>query len=72
MKCRALLLLALTVAIGFSACSNEARYRRYVKASIRDKEKQQKKIRKDIARQNREMQEKIQDSELGPPRVTVQ
>ncbi len=72
MKFRTLLVVILAAILGLSACSSEARYRRYVKSSIRAKEKRQKKIRKDIDRQNREITRQLEEAELPPPRVSVQ
>jgi hypothetical protein len=72
MNRRLLVSLLLLGALCFSGCSDQARYDRYVRASVRAKEKRQKQWRKEMEIQNREQLEALQDAESMPPSVTMQ
>ncbi len=72
MNRRLIISLFLLGMLSFSGCSDEARYNRYVRASVRAKEKRQKQWQKEMAKQNREQVEAMQNDEPLPLRVTIQ
>jgi hypothetical protein len=72
MNRRLLISLLLLGFLAFSGCSDQARYNRYVRSSVRAKEKRQKQWRKEMENQKREQIEALQDVEPAPVTVTVQ